>query len=203
MDRQFGRTRKVVNLGRKPEIEEQLYMYLVAKTEKNEQVCNKDLLERASVLNQELYNEDWTPSSGWLKKFKYRYCIETKSVNDNSINDDYDDETIFEDEIEMDDQQITSTPPPTCSTNQPKKVSNVSSVSVLNACDIILDFMSEYDFPLKEIITLRVVKDKMMKMPESQTLYEVHQETKPENEQNETVHFEVIECEENKEDVKL
>lgn len=191
MDHHSGTKRKVVRLGRKPDVEEMLYMYLVEKTGEGEMVSNKELLEQASVYNKEIYNEDWTPSSGWLKKFKNRYCIGTKTVYENSM-DVCDEETISDEEIEENDElQLLES-----ESDQVKNSTTVSSVSVLNACDILLDFMSEYDFPLKEIITLRVVKDKISKMPESQTLYEVHNNTNnSESQQSEPGKFEVISIE--------
>jgi hypothetical protein len=176
-----------LHLGRKPDVEEQLYMYLVRRTEQGELVCNKDLKEHATELNKIIYNQDWKPSNGWLRKFKARYCIDTKSVNDDSYELDVDEETTFEEDIEIDEESSPGDPlkeeEPMCSSPVPvesdnlSKSKNVASVSVLNACDILLDFMNEFDFPLKEIITLKVVKDKISRMPESQTTYEVHQET--------------------------
>lgn len=170
-NRNSGIKRKVVHLGRKPEVEERLYRYLVEKTEQGEIVGNKNLLNQASVINQSLSltNEVWIPSIGWLKKFKLRYSIDTKNLNDTLLDvpePDEDSLQNYEDGIELmeEEEDVEETP----------DVQVKPSVSVLNACDILLDFMSEHDFPLKEIITVRVVKDKINMMPEGKTrCYEV------------------------------
>lgn len=194
-DRLFGLNRKVMLLGRKPDVEEQLYAHIVEKTDNGEIVTNKDLLRHASVLTKAMYNEDWSPSAGWLLKFKKRYSINTTRVNDTSQEEE-DSLPLYEEEYQIDSEEVHI---PEESNSRPNKISS-QAVSVLNACDILLDFMSENNFPLKEIITIRIIKDKINEMPEKETSYEVLHEGSSTDSEDDNVKYEFIECEE---DVKL
>lgn len=150
---------------------------MVEKTDQGEGVSNKDIIKLAAKFSKEIYNEDWTPSAGWVGKFKNRFGIDTKYILIDHVSDESENELIYDEcqVVSPTNEEETSTQEPIISEDL-NEHKNVASVSVLNACDIVLDFMQEFNFPLKEIITLRVVKDKISKIPQGQTLYEVHQD---------------------------
>lgn len=167
-NRYLGVTRKVLKEGMKPDVEEELYSYAANKIDSGHSLTSKDLIEKASSINLKLYNQKWTPSKGWLGKFKARYNLSSKQLQKDDdqtiIIEDPENETIEVDCSSLVDQSLTQ---------NHEKVEKVTKISVLSAADVLLDFMNENDFPLKEIITVRVIRDKLNNMPTAQTMYEV------------------------------
>lgn len=131
------------------------------KAEQGEVVSNQDLIGVASIMNQSIYNEKWTPSKGWLGKFKARYSLNTSKhfITEESPTSNQEQEVI----VEM----------PATEHDQIENIKDVAKISVLNAADILLDFINDFDFPLKEVITLRITRDKISEMSEAKTMYEV------------------------------
>lgn len=167
----FGLSRKVLKEGKKPEVEDQLYSYIIQKTEQGQAITNKDLMEVAGELNLKIHNENWTPSKGWLGKFKARYSLVSKKFIDSK--NDIDISLIIEDKNSIVAHEM----------NETESVPNkISKVSVLSAADVLLDFVNEHDFPLKEVITLRIIRDRISEMAEAQTMYEVLQQDQEEDE---------------------
>lgn len=153
----FGLSRKTLKEGKKPKVEEKLYSYVVEKIEQGEVVTNQELIGVASIMNQSMYNEKWLPSNGWLGKFKARYSLKNSKH--------------FVKEENLSNQEVINDMPAVES--EIDDVKDVAKISALNAADILLDFVNEFDFPLKEIITLRIIRDKISEMSEAQTMYEV------------------------------
>ncbi len=159
--------------GRKPEVEEKLYSYLVKKTENGETVSNKELIKVAEDLTKSIYNEPWKPSNGWLMKFKARYGINSSKVY---VKEEEEVEILVEDDVEeldlsleehnqlLDSQKLES--------SDPQYVSS-QTISVVNACDILLDFIKENHFSPQEISTIKEIRSKVLKMPEDDTKYEI------------------------------
>lgn len=215
-NRLFGiSTKKVLKEAKKPLLEEELYAMIVQKSDKGIAVTNKDLMKYASSLNLKIYNEAWTPSKGWLEKFKSRYSLHAKSSN--SIVKDEDYSLIIEDkEIESNGNE---TEVATTNINSSEIIDDdneekseaagssvcnkVSKINVLSAADILLDFVNEHDFlPLKEVITLRIIRDKISQMAEANTIYEVVQPAGNEEQEEEVYEEEMfLKCEEGDDEI--
>lgn len=181
-DRKFGHNRKVLKEGRKPEMEEQLYNYVCEQNKNGRMLTNKDLLEVAGVLNQNLYKEKWVPSKGWLGKFKARYCLNNRTNEQNQIieitSEDQDGQ--MDDGVDMIEEET-----PVVHVTIDKKQPQVCEINAASAADILLEFMTEHNYPLKEIITMRIMRDKIQSDPQSQTLYEIVQNQNEQVEENE------------------
>jgi CENP-B N-terminal DNA-binding domain/Tc5 transposase DNA-binding domain len=174
-DRKFGLNRKVLKEGKKPEVEEQLYNYVCEQTKKGLMVSNKDLIDEASVLNENFYKEKWIPSKGWLGKFKNRYSLNNRTNEQNQIVE-VTTETLYKEEQEqIDDGVEIIEESPIMEVTIDQKSPQVCEISAASAADILLEFMTEHNYPLKEIITMRIMRDKIHSNPQSQTLYEVIQ----------------------------
>lgn len=183
--RHFGLSRKVLKEGKKPAVEEELYSYIVQKSEQGQRITNRDILDVASVLNAKIYQEAWTPSKGWLGKFKARYSLNINSPprDDLTLIVEENKNVIESNEIEVENP----------STSNVQGSSQTSKINVINATDVLLDFMHEHDFPLKEIITLKIIRDKIGEMPEAHSvLYEVLQQQNTRNEEEEIAEEETM-----------
>lgn len=162
----LGNTRKTLREGKYPDVENRLYDWVCTKIEQEEIITNNMLLEKANEIASEMKELDWSkPSKGWLSKFKNRYSLTAvkEEFISESICEDTDDVITLA--IEEPDEEIIEEDKPDTVEIYTYPVDPVTSqITPLDAADRLLDFVTEHGFPLKEVITLRMIRDRIIEM---------------------------------------
>ena len=148
-DRLTGKRRKTLKDSAKPDVETVLNDWLIEQKEQGHLPTNKDIIHKAREINMMLKPEEegeaeyvWNPTKGWLSRFKDRFNIKTERTptRDESI--------------------------------KPWQSSNFSDINLiaLEAAEYLLDYINNRDFQLKDVITVRMIRDKIACENETQAL---------------------------------
>lgn len=126
--------RKTLKEGKNPALEDDLFNWFVQQKEEGISPSQNELIARARELNQLNYGNDitWHPTKGWLSGFKERYGIKIEQL-----------------------QQFR---------NRETQIVNAEKNSfqvALESAEFLLEFMDTQNFPLKEVITVRMIRDKI------------------------------------------
>ncbi|KAL7028332.1 hypothetical protein ACKWTF_005802 [Chironomus riparius] len=119
------------------------------------------LLTKATEITRDLKQEEWKPSNGWLSKFKQRYnltAVKEEFVSANSF--------IFEESYKEESEEDMTEELKPESIELYNYAIEPPQISPLEAADRLLDYVTAHDFPLKEIITLRMIRDRIIEMHE-------------------------------------
>lgn len=125
------------------------------------------LLNKAREITRDLKQEEWKPSNGWLCKFKQRYnltAVKEEFVNANNI--------IFEENYKEDSEEEMAEELKPETIELYNYAMEPPQISPLEAADRLLDYVTAHDFPLKEIITLRMIRDRIIEMQDVSTVRE-------------------------------
>jgi len=160
----FGYSRKTLREGNRPDVENILYDWVCKKLDQDEVITNNMLLCQATEITRDLKQEEWKPSNGWLCKFKHRYnltAVKEEFVSSNNI--------IYEENFKEDSEEDISQDlkPETIELYNYAIEPDPSQISPLDAADRLLEYVAAHDFPLKEIITLRMIRDRIIEMQDT------------------------------------
>lgn len=164
-NKSMGFTRKTLREGNFPDVENRLYEWVSEKLDDDEIITNNLLLQKATEITRDLKKIEWKPSKGWLSKFKQRYsltAVKEEYVEENCTELKYEEE---DGRVELEDiepEEVTED-----IKSETIEVYNFpieTQITPLEAADRLLDFVVANDFPLKEVITLRVIRDRIIEM---------------------------------------
>lgn len=123
---------KTIKEGKKAMLEEELFNWYLEQKEQGIFPTANELKDQAKVINQKNIGfEEWNPTKGWLAGFKDRYGIKTEP---------YQAPHDVKEEIHPE--------------KSPWQVA-------LESASVLLDFIDSHDFPLKDVITVRMIRDKI------------------------------------------
>lgn len=141
-DRKNGKKRKTLKEATKPEVEELLHVWFQEQRDQGLNPRKDEIVEKAKELNVQLTKdasleeEDWTPSKGWITRFRERYNIKI----------------------------------------EPKLREDNAWSTALEAAEYLLEFTSNHDYQLKDVITIRMVRDRIASEMEVQGDYTIDEE---------------------------
>lgn len=142
-DRKNGKKRKTLKEPSKPRVEELLHVWFQEQREHGIQPLKNDIVDKAKEINLQLrgdssLEEDWTPSKGWINRFRERYNIKA--------------------EPKLREENVWST--------------------ALDAAEYLLDYINSRDYQLKDVITVRMIRDRIAAETEVQGDYSVDDESR-------------------------
>lgn len=117
-------------------------------------------MKKAREINFECNNESWSPSKGWLGKFKDRYnliSVKHEKLEEQEIESS---DWLFENSENV--EQLLETK---CEDSPARSErGDEMEMNPLQAANVLLEFVAENNFPLKEQISLRMIRDKILEM---------------------------------------
>lgn len=141
-DRKNGKKRKTMKESSKPKVEELLHVWIREQREQGIHPIKNDVVEKAKEINVQLrgessIEEDWTPSKGWIDRFRERYNIKP--------------------EPKLREENVWST--------------------ALDAAEYLLEYINSRDYQLKDVITVRMIRDRIAAENEVQVDYSIDDES--------------------------
>lgn len=135
-DRKNGKRRKTLKEATKPQVEELLHVWVQEQLDQGVNPRKEDIVDKAKEINVQLtkdsaVEEDWTPSKGWINRFKERYSIKQ--------------------EPKLREENVWST--------------------ALEAAEYLLEYINNRDYQLKDVITVRMIRDRIAAENEVQSEY--------------------------------
>ena len=125
------------------------------------------LLNRATEITREIKQEEWKPSNGWLCKFKQRYnltAVKEEFVSANNM--------IFEESFKEDSEEDMTEDLKPETLELYNYADESPQFSPLEAADRLLEYVTAHNFPLKEVITLRMIRDRIIELQDESTVGE-------------------------------
>ncbi|KAG5682959.1 hypothetical protein PVAND_012275 [Polypedilum vanderplanki] len=156
----FDKSRKTLTAAKRPAVEIKLYDWISEQLDNNQIVTNKDILTKAHELSVLIYKEDWKASKGWLNKFKVRYNLTGTKFEKSSIENE---ETLIYESKPESPEKIEAIDEEEHIISEQYTAEDISiELTPLYAADFLLNYVSSNgNFPLKEIITLQMIRDRI------------------------------------------